>query len=62
MDDPTIRRSLGLLCLSAVCLVIGLALKSSDGGVAGLGIALSTLGLVGGLGALVQIGLHLYRG
>jgi hypothetical protein len=61
MDDPTIRRSLGLLCLAAVCLVIGLALKAGDGTADGLGTALASLGFFVGLFALARVGLHLFR-
>lgn len=64
MDDPTIRRNVGLLCLAAVSLLLGLALMSGadEGAAHGLGVALAALGFFAGLLAVGRIGVHYFRG
>lgn len=61
MEDPQIRRSLGLLCLSTVCLVLGLLLKGGDGASDGIGTVLASLGFFGAVIAVASIGFHLFR-
>lgn len=61
MDDPTVRRSVGLLCLAAVGVVIGEALIHVEGPVGGLGTVLAALSFFTALFAVARIGLHYFR-
>lgn len=64
MDDPRNRRDLGLICIGAVGLLIGLLARAAaeDGEVSGIAAGIGIAGFWICAIALVSIGVRLIRG